>query len=198
MNQMFKRSIAIVTILGAFVGNAMGASLPAPFSTSPIDTDAFGNSAANLSGSFRVDGGPEQFRYFIGTNSGPGSLGMDFTTPFTDGLGNDFAVLTNSQAWGPLADTALFQFFLAGALQTSFTAHLAPDQLFEFDLPGEGIVADQVLITNITPDPPGINDLATMTFDNAGISYTVPIPAPIWLLFSGLVALFARVRIGTA
>ncbi len=156
--------------------NVIEASLPAPFDTEPFDTEATGNSAANLFGFFRQDGGPEQFRYFLGTNFTPGSLIMDFAVPFTDGPGNDFAILTNSQAWGPLADTALFEFFLNGDLQASFVASLTPDQLFEFDLPGSGVVADRVVVTNITPDPPGIDNLATMTFDNAGVAYLVVEP----------------------
>ncbi|MFC1996053.1 choice-of-anchor Q domain-containing protein [Chloroflexota bacterium] len=102
---------------------------------------------------------------------------MDFAVPFTDGPGSDFAILTNSQAWGALADTALFEFFLDGTLQDSFTASLYPDELFQFDLSGSGLVADRIVVTNITPDPPGTNDLATMTFDDAGVAY--PISPPI-------------------
>ena len=167
--------MVMILLLGA-VSRTFGDPLPSPFDTEPFDTDAAGNSAANLFGFFRRDGGPEQFRYFIGTNFAPGSLIMDFAVPFTDGPGNDFAILTNSQAWGPLADQALFEFYLGGNLQASFVASLAPDQLFQFDLPGTGLVADRVVVTNITPDPPGIDDLATMTFDNAGVAYLVVEP----------------------
>lgn len=165
-------SMVMILLLGT-VSRTFGDTLPAPFDTAPFDTDATGNSAANLFGFFRQDGGPQQFRYFIGTNITSGSLIMDFAVPFTDGPGNDFAILTNSQSWGPLANQALFEFFFAGELQASFIASLAPDQLFQFDLPGSGVVADRVVVTNITPDPPGIDDLATMTFDNAGVAYLV-------------------------
>ena len=76
--------------------------------------------------------------------------------PFTDGEGDDVAILTSSLAWGPLADEALIEFFFAGKLQGSLVAKLAPDELFTFDMPTEAIeVADRVVITNITPDPPG-------------------------------------------
>lgn len=153
------------------VTNDADLSLPPPFDTEPIDTELAGNSAANLFGFFRQDGGPQQFRYFIGTNITPGGLTMDFAVPFTDGPGDDFAILTNSQTWGELADQALFEFFLGGNLQGSFIATLAPDQLIQFDLPGEGLVADRVVVTNITPDPPEIDNSATMTFDNAGVAY---------------------------
>lgn len=166
----------VVILLLAAVSRTFADPLPAPFDNEPFDTDGTGNSASNLFGFFRQDGGPQQFRYFLGTNLIPGSLIMDFAVPFTDGPGNDFAILTNSQAWGPLADQALFEFFLDGNLQASFVASLAPDQLFQFDLPGTGVVANRVVVTNITPDPPGIDNLATMTFDNAGVAYLVVEP----------------------
>ena len=75
------------------------------------------------------------------------------------------------------ADEARFELFLAGDLQGAFTAALTEDELLQFDLPGEGLVADRVVVTNITPDPPGVNDLATMTFDDAGVAYVVAPPA---------------------
>jgi hypothetical protein len=156
-------------------------SLDPPFNIEPFDTDLSGNAAGNLEGSFRVDGGPQQFRYFLGTEPsvGPGRLILDFAVPFTDGPGDDFAILTNSQAWGPLAESALFEFLLNGSLVTSFAASLTPDQLFQFDLPGNDVVANRVIVTNITPDPPGFNDLATMTFDNAGVAYLLAEPVAI-------------------
>lgn len=110
-------------------------------------------------------------RYFIGTDVTPGSLIMNFAVPFTDGPGDDFAILTNSQSWGPLADNALFEFLLDGNLRASFIAELAADKLFRFELPGSGLVVNRVVVTNITPDPPGTNNLATMTFDAAGAAY---------------------------
>jgi hypothetical protein len=141
-------SVVLILLLGT-VSRTFADPLPAPFDTEPFDTEAVGNSAANLFGFFRQDGGPQQFRYFLGTNLTPGSLIMEFAVPFTDGPGNDFAILTSSQSWGPLADQALFEFFLGGNLQASFTASLGPNQLFQFDLPGTGVVADRVVVTNI-------------------------------------------------
>ena len=183
--------LAVLALLGV-VGRAFGDPLPPPYDTEPFDADIVGNSAGNLLGSFRKDGGPGQFRYFIGTDITAGSLIMDFDIPFRDGPGNDFAILTNSQAWGPLADTALFQFFLDGSLQAAFPAALAPDLLFQFDIPGDGlVVADRIVVTNVTPDPPGINDLATMTFDNAGVAHPIPEPSTFLLLGSGFAGLAA-------
>jgi hypothetical protein len=167
---MICTGVAVIFLLG-LVRSASGCSLPPPFNTEPFNTDAKGNAAANLFGCFRQNGGPKQFRYFLGTNDVPGSLILDFARPFTDGPGNDFAILTNSQSWGPLADMARFDFYLGGNLQASFMASLAPDRLFEFELPGSGLVVDRVVITNITPDPPGIEGLAGMTFDDAGVAY---------------------------
>jgi len=120
-----KPAFANYVVGGGSAPPPTGNSLAPPFDRGPFDTGATGNSAANLFGSFRRNGGPKQFRYFIGTET-PGRLIMDFV-PFTAGPGNDFTILTNSQAWGPLADTALFEFFLNGVLQPSFTASLAPD-----------------------------------------------------------------------
>lgn len=168
---------AVTILLLGVAGGVFGDPLPPPFDTEPFDTDALGNSGANLLGSFRQDGGPGQFRYFLGTNITAGSLIMDFAVPFTDGPGNDFAILTNSKSWGPLADIAQFEFFLGGNFQGSFTASLAPDQLFQFDLPGNSLIVDRIVVTNITPDPPGIDDLTAMTFDNAGVAYVVPEPS---------------------
>lgn len=184
--------VVMILLLG-MAGGAFGAPLPPPFDTEPFDTHALGGSAANLLGSFRQHGGPEQFRYFLGTDVTAGSLIMDFAVPFTDGPGNDFAILTNSQNWGPLADAARFEFFLGGNPQASFTASLAPDQLFQFDLPGSSLVADRIVVTNITPDPPGINNLATMTFDNAGVAYVVPEPSTITLFSLGTLGLLGSV-----
>lgn len=184
--------VVMIFLLG--VGGALGGPLPPPFDTEPFHTKAFGNSAANLLGFFRKDGGPRQFRYSLGTDIIAGSLLMDFATPFIDGPGNDFAILTNSQSWGPLADMALFEFFLGGTLRASFTAPLAPDQLFQFDLPGSSLVVDRIVVTNITPDPPGINNLATMTFDDAGVTYVVPEPSTITLFGFGTLGLLGCAR----
>jgi hypothetical protein len=157
---------------------AVPQQLPPPYDTVPFDTDGSGPSASNLFGSFQKLDSPlsGQLRYFIGsdTNEGGtsgGSLIMKFPVLFTDGPGPDFAIITNSQSWGPLADTALFKFFQGSTLMGSYTASLAPDRLFLFDLPGTGILADRIVLTNTTPDPPGTNNLATMTFDNAGVRY---------------------------
>lgn len=185
--------IKAVLLSSLLVESAFATPLPSPYTISPYTTAGFGNSARNLFGSFRENGGSEQYRYFIGTNGGPGGFTMEFARPFTDGAGFDFAILTNSQSWGPLGDVALFEFFLGEVLQGSFSAILAPDQLFEFDLPGSGLVADRVRVTNMSTDPPGINNLATMTFDNAGVAYSavpvsgIPEPSSIALVTLGLV-----------
>jgi hypothetical protein len=153
-------------------------TLPPPFTIEPFDTELAGNSAGNLLGSFRQDGGPEQFEYFIGTNITPGSVTMDFAIPFTDGPGNDFALLTGFQ-FGPLADMAQFDFYFGGNLRASFTAPLAPNQVFEFELPGDGLVVDRVVVTNVTPDLPGFDDDAGMDLKNAGAAYLVGEPVSI-------------------
>jgi hypothetical protein len=51
--------------------------------------------------------------------------------------------------------------------------------VFEFELPGNGLVVDRVVVTNVTPDPPGFEDLAGMDLKNAGAAYLVGEPVSI-------------------
>lgn len=194
----FTRVLGTTLIIGLMSGAAVATPLPSPYLITPVDTDGFGASARNDLGSFRDRGDPEQYRFFIGTDVRPGGFTMDFSSPFTDGAGADFAILTNSQSWGALAGSALFEFILNGVVQTSFIAQLAPDLLFEFDLPGTGVVANRIRVTNISQDPPGINNLAVMTFDNAGVVYANPVPeaSTLAMLSIGLacIALYRRPR----
>jgi hypothetical protein len=160
---------SLLVMASVSVGAARADTLGPPFDTPPFIADLVGNSAfSEGQGFFR---GPEStdLAVSIGTNESAGSLILDFDTPFADGDGDDFAILTSSPSWGPLADQAVFQFFLGEKLQGSFVARLAPDRLFTFDLPGEAMIADRIVVTNVTPDPPGINDDATMTFIDAGV-----------------------------
>jgi hypothetical protein len=156
------------------------ATLPAPFDTAPFTTDCTGNCASRDSGGFfqKPSAGFTSLVYFVGTNITAGSLILDFALPFGNGEGKDFAILTSSESWGSLANIALFEFFLDGTLVGSFRASLAPDRLFEFELPGDNIIANRIVITNITPGPPGINDLATMTFIDAGVAHPIPSAPP--------------------
>jgi hypothetical protein len=174
---MRTKLIVMGTLIWAISSCTLAAPLPPPFDTAPVDTNIVGNTAFNMLGAFRRASGQDNVRYFLGTEDNPGTLIMDFLAPFGNGPGNDFAILTNSTSWGPLADTARFEFFLGGVTQGSFTASLGPDILFQFDLPGSDVVADRIVVTNITPDPPGINNLAGMTFDNTGVAYVVPEPS---------------------
>lgn len=169
----------LAIVLVSVLSKVCSATLPAPYDTPPYTVDAIGNSAGRNSGGFfqKPSMGYTSLIIWIGTDIVPGSLIMDFSDPFTDGVGDDFAILTSSECWGPLADTALFEFFMDGSLVDSFSANLAPDRLFEFELPGDDIIANRIVVTNTTPDPPGINDLATMEFIDAGIAHNyTPVP----------------------
>jgi len=175
--------LAIVGVLVFFAGSAFGVLTP-PFDTPPYDTDSKGSSARRNSGGFLpdVDKGYTNLVYWIGTDSTPpGSLILDFRLPFIDGAGNDFAILTGGESWGSLADQAEFKFYLAGTFIDSFSASLGPSAQFAFDLPSSGMVADRIIITNITPDPPGINNLASMEFLDAGVAYAIPAPGALVL-----------------
>jgi hypothetical protein len=173
--------LSALLIVGA--SEALGNSVPPPFDLKPFDAQGMGPSAANYSGSFRIDGSPPIFRIFIGTG---GSLSMSFTHPFTNGPGNDFATITSSQGWqAPPDNSALFQFFMGTSLQYSFKATLAPDQLFQFDLPGKGFIANRVVVTNLTS--------GDMTFDDAGASHPTLVPEPSSLILFGTGLLLAAV-----
>lgn len=155
----FIPALAVCAAAAALAVSPTGAvPLAAPFDTAPSQASPAGVASSNNQGMF-VENGNADRRYFLGVsdnpNLAPGSLTLDFDQPFEDGPGDDFAILTNGTSWGNQADTALFEFFLGGALQTSFSASLAPDQLFTFDLPGTGVQADRVVITNTAPVPTG-------------------------------------------
>jgi hypothetical protein len=185
-------AVASVLLAVGGAGRAVGQPLPPRYGFEPVDTDGIGPGASNTLGYFRIDGGPRANRYFVATApppDGPGRLTMWFAHAFIDGPGPDFAILTSGTSWGPLADEALFEFFLGTSRRASLVVHLAPDRLFELELPGADVVADRVRVTNITPDPPGANDLATMTFDIAGVTTSVPEPASMTLCALGLALL---------
>ena len=160
-------------VAASLSSGAAQATLAPPFDTPPFSVDGIGPSASSEGpGAFqRPSQGFTNLAVFIGTHRefGAGSLVLDFDTPFTDGPDDDFAILTSSLGWGPLADQALFQFFLDGKLLGSFVASLGPDQLFKFDLPGEAIIADRVVVTNLAPAPPEAGSDTDMTFIDAGV-----------------------------
>ena len=184
--------IGVMEVLLIFVFiQDVSAELAYPYDNAPFTSGGGGNSAGRNSGGYlnRPESNYYSLISWIGTNNIPGYLQLDFEIPFTDGQGNDFAILTSSESWGYLADIAQFSFYLDGSLQGSFDAHLIADNLHEFDLPGDNIVANRIVITNITPDPPGINDNATMAFIDAGVAYTVPEPATLVMLGFGVLML---------
>ncbi len=175
--------------------NISFALLSPPYDTAPSDTDQLGNSARANGPGFLVDPGAGYYNliYYIGTNTIPGSLILDFAMPFTDASGHDFAIKTGDY-WGTFANDALFEFYMGASLVDSFSTSLSASQLFEFEFPGSGLIANQIVITNITPDPPGINNDGTMSFIDAGVAHTVPEPATMFLITTGLIGMFGLKR----
>lgn len=156
-------------------------SLPEDFSIAPSSTDGFGNSARRDSGGFLKNPSQhyEHLVYWIGTNLTAGSLILDYSTPFTDGVGYDFALTTGSEVWGALASTASLSFYFGGTLLAYIDDFsLTSGATYAFEMPGDGLIVSRVVITNTTPDPSGINDLATMEFIDAGAAYVSSVPEP--------------------
>ena len=174
LHTMFAMSL----LLGPIVSHAQS-TLPERFVSQPENVEAIGNSAANTNGHFRVRGQADMLRIFLGTNteggSMPGALMMQFERPFQDGQGVDFAFVTHSEGWGERAGRVLVQFFLGSELQGGVVVRVEPDRVFRVELPGIAMIANRVVITNITPDTAGIDDSGTITLDDAGAAFPVPI-----------------------
>ena len=176
----------IVLIVFIFANDAF-AMLPFPYDIAPYKSDAQGNAARRLYGGYFKDGlGEENVIYWLGTDSvPPGQLILDFSSPFGDVAGNDFAVLTGNECWGPQAGDTLFEFYMGSTLVGSLNAFLVGNSMQEFELPGSDIVGNRIVIINAAQDPPGINNDACMEFRDAGVarydSQAVPEPSTMML-----------------
>ena len=171
--------LSALLIVGA--SEALGNSVPPPFDLRltprvwdhprPIIPDLFGSTVVRLFSDFYRNRWQPEY---------------EFHAPVHQRPGNDFAIITSSQGWqAPPDNSALFQFFMGTSLQYSFKATLAPDQLFQFDLPGKGFIANRVVVTNLTS--------GDMTFDDAGASHPTLVPEPSSLILFGTGLLLAAV-----
>lgn len=171
----------ILSALPALAQSGFSPPLPESYSITPWTTTGTGNSARRDRGGFLSDpsAGFEHLIYWIGTDNTPGTLNLEFNTPFTDGLGYDFALTTSTESWGPLAQTLSVDFYL-GAMFVGSIPMASPiaGATLEFELPGDGMIVDRVLITNTSADPSGVNDLATLAFTNAGGAFSTAVPEP--------------------
>jgi hypothetical protein len=172
-------------------------ALSAPITGFPVEPYDIDGGVRNSQGLFRENGGPEEFRVFLGIEPGNRDFTLNFETSFIDGPGDDFAILSAEQivgVWGPFADTAKFDLYLNGLLVSSFTASLEPATINHFDLPGSGIIANQIVVTNVTPSPPPPfnNAVVQMAFDNAGVAHLLPEPSTEVFLVAALGMLLSR------
>lgn len=130
----------------------------------PFDVEGSGACAANLNGQF-VRGEQVGLRIFLGTDGTAGRLEMRFADQCKGGE-TAFVIKTAAEGWGPLAGAVLIEFFTGTKLRDSIDATLLADRENSFSLK-PGVHFDRVLVTNTAPDPPGVNDDATVTLDNA-------------------------------
>jgi hypothetical protein len=170
--------LAVVALSGPVVSHAQSV-LPERFELRPEHVNGIGNSSLNTNGHFPMRGQSDTFRVFLGTNtengSMPGALIMEFERSFQDGQGIDFAFVTHSEGWGERAGRVLVQFFLGFELQGALVVRVGPDRVVRIELPGRTMIANRVVITNVTADAAGIDESGTVTLDDAGAAFAVPI-----------------------
>ena len=194
-----RRCVPLLMLSALVVGSLPAGAEPigclgAPFTLRPVMVSAVGNSAFADNGGCLSNAMFDDLSSYLGTDAtvGPGTLKLTFASPFTDQPGDEFAVRTG--AFGPQGGPALLQFLLNGALQYSTVATLVPNSVLTFGLNAFG-AANEVWITNLAPDPPGVDDLATISFiAAAAVPAVAPTPEPgtLLLLGSGVAALLGR------
>lgn len=91
----------VLLLVGAVpvFADPIGCPIGGPFTVSPESADAQGNSASSAGGCLPKEGIAELQQFYLGTNTSPGTLMLDFATSFTDVAGDDFGLLTGSY-WG--------------------------------------------------------------------------------------------------
>lgn len=111
-----------------------------------------GNSATSYGGRF-ADG----LLYYLGTNITAGSLTATFTEPCRD-------LMLETGVFWPLAQNAEVVFYRNSRQVGTVNIELTGDEISTVVFNKQ---FDKFKLTNTTPDPEGVNDLATMTIKGA-------------------------------
>jgi hypothetical protein len=170
---MIKKIVLALTTVAA--PQSLAATLPAEYGQQASRIDLKGSWDANANGQLPNRRGIKELQVFLGTapRDGAGVVTLSFERPFADGLGRDFALVTGVENFGPLAGKVLVQFFLGEQLQIAIPRFVQADRVFHFELPGTDVVANRVVISNITADPVGFNDDAVISIVDAGAAHTI-------------------------
>ena len=113
----------------------------------PATINVVGNSAGVSGGNF-----PDGMLYYLGTNDSPGKITATFQPCHN-------LVVQTGKFW-PLADKAQFRFYRHGWQIGMVTVQLFGNSEAAVSFPR---TFDRVTLTNITRDPPAVDDAATMT-----------------------------------
>lgn len=160
---------------GLFIVGMVGLANATPWS--PYDIEAYttttqGNAAGSVHPNYlgyfdRPSSNYYDLSYTLGHTNMAGQLFLDFNVALGDGDGDDLSIVTADRSYllgSSFGSAAKIDFFwgqnLVGTLDTTFSS----DTAYYYDLPGENLYVNRVVITNMTP----LVDYAT---NNGGFAF---------------------------